>query len=146
MFDCELPPPQGAQDGFYELIAGATLVEAVHTAMAIDASSEYIREALKNGIPAAIILRRETPSDAMMWLTNNHNFFNAMGGSATSWLELLVKVPDCEGSWKDLRVTTCLSASLQFAQTSFNASSCRRFALPIDVQHSAYWRKHFEHF
>ncbi len=92
---------QGPQPDSYLLLAGATLVEGVYAAMMLDVSNEFVRDALRTGISAAIVIRAECPVDALDWLCHNANFYNSVGGSATSWLELLNRIPDIEGSWKE---------------------------------------------
>lgn len=94
-------PLKGAAKGAYEMLAGATLIEGVYAAMATDSRNEYVKDALLHGIPAAIVLNPLCPPDVMGWLCNNHNFYNVVGGSATSWLELIGKVADIEASWKE---------------------------------------------
>ena len=94
---------QGESPGTYELLAGATLVEGVYVARTLEPQNEYVLDAERNGIPAAIIVRKETPGEVQSWLTHNHNYFNSVQGSITSYIELMAKIPEIEGSWKDTR-------------------------------------------
>ncbi len=57
-------------------------------------------EATTTGILSCLVFNSDTPSDVLVWITDNHNDYNRLGGSATSFIQLMEKVEEAEAAWK----------------------------------------------
>ena len=82
----------------YEMLAGATLCEAIYVAAGLDNENVYVQSLKEEGLTNVLILKANTPDDVQSWVKQEHNQYHHGGG--TNFLELYEKVSDVETAWE----------------------------------------------
>ena len=98
-----VPDPLDPETWQLNLIAAATLVEALYDAAEEDPSNAQVRASLQDGLTSAIVLHPKTPWDVVEYLRDSANRFVAYG-SRTSFLERYKMISKIEAAWRAERL------------------------------------------
>ena len=114
----------------FEIIGGATLIDAIYAAIEEDPSNVHCKELMANGLKNTLVLPRDITVDDLAWAIKLHNNFH--GGQGDTVAQIYRQVLAC------LSLSVCLSACLSVclslpvclsAYLSLSACVC----LPISV-------------
>ena len=102
---------QSDTEGVYDLIAGASLVEAIYLAIEMKPGNQYVKGLVETGIRIQVLLRFDSPRDGQCWVENEHSSFRF--GSARSFVEVYEETLAVKAGWdaykeeKRITVATC---------------------------------------
>lgn len=78
----------------FEMLAAATLTEAVYVAHSMDSTNEYIKQVEQDGFSDVLVLAQQTPSDVQKWCAQDHNKYH--NGTGANWIEKCVLAEEVE--------------------------------------------------
>ena len=65
----------------YDMLAGATLCEAIYVAASLDNQNVYVQSLKEEGLTNVLILKASTPDDVQSWVKQEHNQYHHGGGT-----------------------------------------------------------------
>ena len=89
------------EEGVYEILAGATLCEAVYCAYEMQPENEFVLQAIEEGLRGAIILSKHTPPDVQIWVKQEHNRYHE--GSKFNIVEMYDEIISIESAWANYK-------------------------------------------
>ena len=81
----------------FGMLAAASRCEAVYLAASMQPDNDFVTQAIEEGYPNVIVLRKDAPVDVLKWIKNCHNNYHI--GSQTSFFELFMYVKEVECGW-----------------------------------------------
>ena len=114
----------------FEIIGGATLIDAAYAAIEEDPSNVHCKELMANGLKNTLVLPRDISAEDLAWVIKLHNNFH--GGQGDTVAQIYRQVLAC------LSLSVCLSACLSVCLSlpvclSAYLSLCACVCLPISV-------------
>eukprot|EP00959_Pyramimonas_sp_CCMP1952_P060404 1261863-Pyramimonas_sp.AAC.1 len=85
--------------GEYELLAGATLMEAFYEAFAADPQNEYVAAGIEDGYQDCAIVKLDTPVDVLQLIKEVHNNYH-LGCGQTHIEKYEIATQSVEAAWK----------------------------------------------
>lgn len=87
-------------DNTNEVLAGATLCEAVTVGADVAPTNPFLLQAVMDGLEACIIVKKATPRDICSLIRYNHTGNEFHSGAGTSFIEIAEKAIDAGNKWR----------------------------------------------
>ena len=82
-----------------DLIAGATVIEAIYLAIETNPDNAFCKQAREEGVEIAITFMKKTPADVQLWVMKEHNRYH--GGRSVILVQMYCETFTAKIAWEN---------------------------------------------